>query len=514
MFSLLEDNPMNFFKILKSNKNIDLKIEKESVKISTNLEDNLKSIENKIGSNIDFSSKIFNFNNKNSSKTAIIFLSSIVDKNTVNNLSLELSKLIKIQEKTKDSWFENPNEYFEALLKLPLTGRKISILNDLESIYEDLLSGNTIIMVNEFTKCLSVNTGLIKARAVEEPSSQTVIKGPKEGFVEGFETNISLIRKRIRNTSLKIENIKLGNLTKTNVSIMYLEDIAKTEIINEVKRRLDKIDIDVVLESGYIEELIQDDRYTIFPTIISSERPDVICSGLCEGRVAILVDGTPFVIIVPNLFIDFFQVSEDYYQNFYVASLFRAMRYFTFMFSLTVPSLYIALTSFNQEMIPTPLLLSIASQRDGLPFPAFIEAILMEIAFEILKEAGVRMPRVIGGTISIVGALVLGQTAVEAGIVSSVMVIIVSFTAISSFTFPYYSLGNAVRITRFGFMIISSIFGMYGLFVALIMLTLHLCKIKSLGIPFMSISTPCIERTKKSSVFRKPQWKVDNKYIK
>jgi spore germination protein KA len=271
---------------------------------------------------------------------------------------------------------------------------------------------------------------------------------------------------------------------------VYIQNIAKDEIVQEIRTRLGKIEIDGILESGYIEELIKDDRYSIFPTFLSSEKPDSVAAALLEGKVAILVDGTPYVLTAPALMIEFLQSSEDYYHHYIVSSMMRFLRVMAFLLTLIVPATYIAVTTFHQEIIPTPLLVSIAAQREGVPFPALLEALMMEITFEILREAGIRMPRAIGPAISIVGALVLGQAAVEAGIISAAMVIVVSITAISSFAIPNYEMSNAIRLIRFILMLLAGVLGLYGVLMGLIVLVLHLCKIKSITVPYLTPIAP------------------------
>ena len=288
---------------------------------------------------------------------------------------------------------------------------------------------------------------------------------------------------------------------------MYISDLAKQEIVDEIRRRLNAIQIDGILESGYTEELIKDNRYSIFPTFLNSEKPDSVAAGLLEGKAAILVDGTPFVLTAPALFAEFFQASEDYYHQFYISTFVRIFRYIAFVFSIIVPSLYIALATFHQEMVPTPLLISMISEREGVPFPTTIEVFAMEVVFEILREAGIRMPRVIGSAVSIVGALVLGQAAVDAGLISAMIVIIVSITAISSFAIPNYSMGNAARLLRFILMFITSIFGLFGIFMSTIGLLLELCRLKSIGVPYMSPFAPKAKFASKDTILRFPLWK-------
>jgi len=315
-----------------------------------------------------------------------------------------------------------------------------------------------------------------------------------------------LLRRKIKDPNLWLETKQIGRVTKTDVAIMFIKGIASEDVVEEVRTRLDRIDIDSILESGYIEELIQDETFTPFPTVYNSERPDVIAAELLEGKIAILVDGTPFVLVVPALFISFLHAAEDYYQRADISSLIRILRYVGILISLLAPSLYVAITTFHQEMLPTPLLLGLAAQREGVPFPAFIEALVMEVAFEILREAGLRMPRTIGPAVSVVGTLVIGQAAVEAGIVSAAMVIVVAITAISSFVFPSYSMSNAFRILRFPMMGLAASFGLFGIIVGIIALVLHLCSLRTFGVPYMSPFAPMIPVDQKDAVIRLPRW--------
>ena len=367
-----------------------------------------------------------------------------------------------------------------------------------------LLSGDTILFLDGSNKVIIAGTQGGERRSVTEPSSQTVIRGPREGFTESIRTNTSLLRRKIKSPNLWLEEMKIGRVTKTDIGMMYIKGIVSEEIVDEVRKRLSHIDIDGILESGYIEELIEDTNFTLFPTVYHSERPDVIAANLLEGRVAILVDGTPFSLIVPSTFNMFFQAAEDYYNRFDVGSLIRLLRFLSFFIGLLLPSLYVAIITFHQEMIPTPWLLKLAVQREGVPFPAFVEAIIMETVFEILREAGVRMPRSVGNTISIVGGLVLGQAAVEAGIVSPAVVIVVSLTAIASFVSPAYNIGITARMLRFFFLFASSFMGIYGMACLLLLMLLHMCSLKSMNVPYMAPYGPAILSDMKDTLLRVP----------
>lgn len=471
--------------------------------ISRNIDENIGKIKSELGSPSDIAINIYKSDISKGLRYANIFIETLVDTDSVNNLS---TNMIEILKKNIRQEILTPEDCFSIFRDYSLSFRNSSEGSDYDSLFKSLLSGNIILLVDGYDMFVSIDFYFTEGRAVGEPTTQSIIRGPKECFVEKTDVSISLVRKRLKTKDLRVENLTLGSVTNTKITLMYIDKIAKKEIIDEIRRRLSKIKIDAILDSGNIEELIKDDRYSIFPELLDSEKPDSVAANLLEGRVAIFVEGSAYVLTAPALFVEFLQVSEDYYHHFIVSTFIRILRYSAAALTLFVPALYISLLSFHQEMIPTPLLISIAAQREGIPFPVFIEAILMEGVFEILREAGIRMPRVIGPAISIVGALVLGQAAVEAGIVSAIMVIIVSITAISSFAIPNYSLGNAIRMIRFVLMVLAGMFGLYGVFMGFIALILHLCKLKSIGIPYMLPIAPKTKYATKDTIIRYPLW--------
>jgi spore germination protein KA len=472
---------------------------------SSNISENLRQIKNTIGNDLDFVVRVFNIrSDQHILKCAVVYVNEMADKSKLNSLSVELNESI-----LSEAWDGLSVEDCFVKLKTSLLCQvKVSVQADIETLYDEVLSGNTVLLVDGMDQYLLLYTSGTEGRAIGETTSQTIIRGPKEAFTENLETNISRIRRIIKDKSLKIEKMSIGEKTKTKIAILYLEGLAKEEILNEVRTRLNKIQVDSILDSGYIEEYTKDDPNSIFPEFLNSERPDTVSANLLEGKVAIFVEGSPYALTVPAIFIDFLQVSEDYYHHYIISSFIRFVRYLALILTLLVPSFYIALTTFHQEMIPTTLLVSIAAQREGVPFPAFAEAFLMEIIFEILREAGIRMPRAVGSAISIVGALVLGQAAVEAGIISAFIVIIVSITAIASFAIPNYEMSNAIRLIRFAFMILSACFGLFGIFICFVILTLHLNKLKSFGVPYLTPLAPAEANGSKDAVVRFPMWKM------
>lgn len=379
---------------------------------------------------------------------------------------------------------------------------------ELEQGLTALCKGDTIAILDGCRKILLVSLSKWEQRSVEEPASEPVIRGARDGFTESLQTNTTLIRRRLATPDLKVESIQVGTLSKTDMELVYLDSVVMPGLVDEVKQRIQRIVIDTVLESGYIEELICDNPFSVFPQVINTERPDRAVSGIVEGKVVILVDNTPFVLVVLGLFVETLQASEDYYQNYIFSTMTRFLRLGLAIGALVFPSIYIALTTFHQEMIPASLLLSIAASREAVPFPALIEAILMEASFEGLREAGIRLPRPVGQAVSIVGALVIGQAAVQAGIVSATLVIVVSFTGIASFIFPIYSQGLAFRVMRFPMMLLAGSLGLYGIFLGLLVLLIHLVKLRSFGVPYLSPIIPLQAAGLKDVFVRFPWWSM------
>ncbi|WP_138417259.1 spore germination protein [Aquibacillus sediminis] len=499
-------------------------IPSDQTTLEKKLQDTVHSVRSSLGESSDFVVRNFKVGNNQTIKAALLYMDGLADKSFIQNFIMETlmvdTELEEISGKdisndsgqsTSVSVSGKQGDFFKQFKDRIVANSEVSEINSYESLFQYLLAGDSILLLDGYVKGFAIGSKGYESRGVQEPSSQTVVRGPKDGFSEVLRTNTSLIRRRIKDPNLWVENKVIGKKTNTDVAICYINGVVNEKVVQEVKQRLDKVDIDAILESGYIEETIQDETFTPFPTIYNTERPDTICAGLLEGRVAIMVDGTPFVLLVPALFVHFFQSSEDYYQRSDVGTLVRLLRYLCFFLALLTPASYIALTTFHQEMIPTQLLVSLAAQREGVPFPAYVEALLMEITFEILREAGTRMPRAVGNAISIVGALVLGQAAVEAGIVSSAMVIVVSLTAISSFVSPTFNMAISVRILRFGFMTLAAMFGLVGIILGLIVMVLHLTSLRSFGIPYLAPMGPFIPSDQKDALVRMPFWNLRNR---
>lgn len=376
------------------------------------------------------------------------------------------------------------------------------------SAIDAVLAGDAVLFIagRKEAAIVKVRGGI--RRTVEEPASETVIRGPREGFTENLQTNVALIRFKIKSAELKMSKYSIGRQSQSSVMLSWIDGIADPAVIEEVKNRLQKIEIDAVLESGYIEELIEDQPFSPFPQLQYSERPDTVAAQLLEGRFAIFTDGTPFVLIGPVTIWQLLQASEDYYERYMIGTLIRWLRLIFLFIALFFPAVYIAVITFHQDMLPTNLLLSVASAREAIPFPALMEALIMEIAFEALREAGIRLPKAVGQAVSILGALVIGQAAVEAGIVSAPMVIVVSLTGIASFTIPRFNLAISIRMLRFPLMILAGIFGLFGIIIGTVWIASHLCSLKSFGVPYFAGYAPFRPNDQDDIFVRSPWWSM------
>lgn len=383
----------------------------------------------------------------------------------------------------------------------------ISLLSELDTFkraVDEITVGDAVIFIDGEDKAFKVGVKSPDKRSVEQPDTEVSVKGPREGFTENLGTNMVLLRRKIRNPKFKIETLTLGEVTKTRLAVCYIQGIVKQEILDEVKSRLKVIKQDSLTDSGYIEQYIQDGKYPLFPMVGNSEKPDKVAAKLLEGRVAIIVDGTPTVLTIPFLFVETLQASEDYYGEYYFASFIRMLRLLALFTAIYLPAIYVALTTFHHTVIPFKLILTMAASREGIPFSSFNEALLMGITFEILREAGIRMPRAIGQAVSIVGAVVLGDAAVSAGIASAPLVIVTALTGICSFIIP--PLMKTSTLLRFAFLIFAEIMGFLGIAVVSILLLIYLCGKKSFGVPYLTPFSPLSAEGLKDALIVVPIW--------
>lgn len=494
----------SLFKNKKSKDNekeTEVSLPEEQELLMQSLEGNIANIKKRTGNSSDMVIRYIKIGERAAIQAAVIYIDGIVDNQSIQELLVDTMM--------KDDVFSEPITPQNAftLLKEDVIGiGDVAILHTWGEVFPALMSGDTLILIDGNNHAMSAGTKGGEWRSIQEPTTQLVVRGSKEGFTESIAKNMPMVRRIIKSPDLWVETMKIGKVTQTDVSMMYINGIANDKIVKEVKQRLNQINIDSILESGYVEQLIEDQTYTTFPTMYHTERPDIVAGNLLEGRIAIFVDGTPFVLIAPAVFIQFFQSPEDYYSRFDIATSIRFLRILIFFISLIAPATYVAITTFHQEMVPTKLLIAIAAQREDVPFPSLVEALIMEVTFEILREAGIRLPRAIGSAVSIVGALVIGQASVQAGIVSPAMVIVVAMTAIASFATPSFAIAISARLIRFVFMIAAATFGFYGIILCFLMMIVHLCSLRSFGVPYMTPLAPFIPSNSGDTIVRMPWW--------
>ena len=470
--------------------------------ISKNLEKNITIIENAFQNCGDIVKRRFFVGEKKDIAVYMIYTDNIV-----NGSAIEESILTNIMNRCridgkKEGMLKRLNEEVIAI-------GEMNEVKTFQEIFDAVLLGDTILLMDGNDIALQASTKGFPSRGVSEAKTEVVVQGPKDAFTEIGATNIVLIRRRIRDTKLKVKRTKVGKRSKTDVAILYMEDIVRKEILQEVENRINQIDIDVILDSGYIDQLLENRWLSPFPQLQMTERPDKASSALLEGRVVIVIDNTPFVVIAPATLNVFFQAAEDYYDRWEIMSFIRLIRYCAGFLAVALPGLYIALTVFHPSMIPTNLALKIAETRQNIPFPAVGEILIMELAFELLREAGIRLPSPVSSTIGIVGGIIIGQAAVEAGIVSPSVVIVSALTGICTFVIPNIALVSGLRLTKYIVLLFSAILGLYGFWLALILMLIHMASLKSFHIPFLypfcSASVNDYNDLE-DSIFRLPLW--------
>ncbi|RQD75613.1 MAG: spore germination protein, partial [Candidatus Syntrophonatronum acetioxidans] len=400
----------------------------EPLPLTSHLSERISALKGVLGNSIDIVVREFWIGDKTNIRAGVIYIDGLVDKNMIFEYILRpLMYEAEIIETKRDL---SPGEVFKEIINKRLSTGEVMVKEKDSELFAHLMGGDSIILIDKYLPFIAVCTRAWESRGVEEPANEAVIRGPREGFTETLKVNLALIRRRIKTPYLRFDSLYIGRNTQTNVITAYIDNLANPKLVREAKKRLERIDIDNIISTGQIEELLEDNPLSPFPQLKVTERPDVVAAGLLEGRVAIMTDNTPNALILPATFFELLQGADDYYQRyFFSATLLRMLRLLAVNIALLLPAFYVAITTYHQELLPTALLINIAASREGVPFPALVEALLMEGTFELLREAGLRLPNVVGPAVTIVGALVLGEAAIRAGTVSPAMVIVVALTA-------------------------------------------------------------------------------------
>lgn len=471
------------------------------MKVKKNVKDNLQEIKKLNGNSPDFNTRYIKAGNK---EIGFAFYTSV---SSDDKISQYLIKSI-VEIVNNSSIFDNMFNNIFNTLNNNIYNSSIKKIDDFKDIIYYLSSGFTVIFINGYRKAIVVETREKLDRDIQKSESEITIKGPKDAFTENYNKNIGLIRKRIKDKNLRFEEFIVGRRTKSKVSIIYIDDLAEKSRINLIKSRIKNINIDGILDIGYIRDFLIPDNESFFPLVLNTERPDLVCANLLEGKIAIIMENTPNALVIPATFDNFMHSPEDSYQKAINITLTRIIRFLAMIVTIATPALYIAITTFNQEVIPDTLLISLAIQRAGVPFPTAFATLILMLTFEMLRESDMRLPEVMGTSISIVGALVLGDAAVNAGLVSPIVVIIVAITSITSLLFTDLDIINAFRWWRLLFIILSSIIGLMGFIIASILLITKLSSLNSFGVPYLIPYSPYNKNLFKEGLITKPHNKL------
>ena len=537
--NLFEYTPDNYYNFTILGETVDSQNKSQSPNNSSIAEYDIKNVSTKLSENLNFLKSKYNalissdiiirefslLANDIEYNAFIIYIEGMVDSKVINEFVLS-PLMLKNTSNTfneKQKKFVSEKNIDDVKIKKFKTEKQKKLS---DYIYNNLIPQNNVNMISKFSDvCHSINMGNcilfvdslniafdsdvkgFKQRSIDAPSNEIVVRGSQEAFVESLRTNTSMIRRLVNNENLVLKNISVGKLTKTQVAIGYINGIANPDLVAEVTYRINNLDIDYLTSSGQLEQLIEDYPKSVFPQMIATERPDKVTNFLLEGRVCAIVNGSPYVLVMPGVFVDFLSSPEDLNLKFQFSNLQKIIRLLAMFLSLLLPGLYIAITNYHQELLPTELLFTMTAARESVPFPTFIEILLMEISFELIREAGLRVPTPLGSTIGIVGALILGEAAVSASLVSPVLIIVVAITGICSFSIPDFSLNFAFRLCRFIYIILGYIAGFLGIGVGFFIQLIIMCNLKSFGAPYITPFALNKNKRSISNYFVPPIWK-------
>jgi len=473
--------------------------------LSPQLAVNLKRLRNTFGDSTDVVYREFDVGMNPAFKAATVSIDGLTERRALDvDIMQALMHLYRIDR--GDQAPACSTDIHREIVDRVLTIVEVKSTEKWSEALSAILAGDALLLLDGSAQGIICNVRGWDKRSVSEPDTEAVIRGPREAFSETMRVNTALVRRRIRDPNLTFEMFQIGRRTKTDIALGYIRGVINPAYLEEMRRRLKRIDVDAILDSGYLENIIQDSSFSPFPQIQHTERPDKAAANLLEGRLVLIVDGSPFVLVAPAVFTQFYQTPEDYYEKAYVGSALRFIRFSAIFISLLLPALYVALASFHPEMFPTTLALAIASSRAQVPFSVFLEVLIMEFAVEILREASTRLPGLIGPTIGIVGAIVLGDAAVKAGIASPLTIVVIAITSIASYTSPSYSSALSLRLLRFALTGAAALFGLYGIVVSVILILIHLAAAESLGVPYLAPLAPYYWSDQKDVLLRFPIW--------
>jgi spore germination protein KA len=485
---------MRLFRNRPTDRNTRLNIHKQTVKyraVSPDLNENIATIEDLFFHTQDLKKRKLHFHGR---KGIILYIESLIDKSYID---LHIIRPLMETQKTE--------------IEQIITATHVNTETNLEQIAKDLIQAKAVLFFEQSEVAYVVEAALVIKREVKEPDNEGVVRGSHEGFIENLTVNLHLIRNRLENHKLKVRYYQLGTESNTRVAMVYLEDLANPDIILKVEERLLSVSVDTLISPGFLADFIEDNPYSPFPQLLYTERPDRVVSNLMEGRAALFTEGDPTAIVVPVSLFSFYQSPDDYHSRWMIGSFVRLIRLASFLIAFQLPALYIAIIAFHPEMLPSELVLTVKKSVERVPYPPIMEAFLMELTMELIREAGIRLPSRVGQTIGIVGGLVIGDAVVKAGLVSLPMVIVVSLTAISSYVVPSQEMSTTIRILRFPLMVATAMFGFIGMSFGLALILIHLCKLESFGTPYFSPIMPLRFRDLRDTFVRFPMWNLNQR---
>lgn len=476
--------------------------------VSKSLKENMKLIDERIKDCDDIKCRKMKLGREEKVEACIYYVEV-----AINNLTIEETVIGKLINRL---WNMEPAEQYEYIKDNALGITDVKELKDMDEVIMGIMIGDGVVLIDGYDKAIKIKSKGYPMMGVGESNMEKVMRGSREGFADALKANTALVRKRIRSDKFKVKEKIIGDLSNTTVAIAYVEGVARESVINEVNERLSNLNVEGLTDTGIIEQLTEESELSPFPQYQTTERPDKAAMEIINGRVALFVDNTPVALLLPTSYGSFFQTADDYYNRFQIVSFARMIRYVAAIIAMTFPAFYLAAITYHPEILPTSLVMTLQWARVNVPFPAFIEVVIMELAFELLREAGVRIPGPMGSTIGIVGGLIIGQAAVTAGVVSPIIVIVVAVTALASFAIPNDELASAFRILKYFSIVLAAFYGFFGIIVAALFVVGHLCRLKSFGFPYMMpyvASDVNKNRDLKDSIIRYPMRKMTWKSI-
>lgn len=473
------------------------------IPIKKNMLDNLVTLREKYQNSADFLTREIEIQ---SVKVTFVMIEGMVNIQTVSEMIIEPLLNHKFTKNTEGATI------YDFIHKKSVMAVDQSDVYDIDQVFRFIMSGFVVILIDSLDKAISLGVQGFSFRAISEPASEINERGSREGFTEPLRINMTMVRRRIKSPKLKFELMTIGKTSKTDICLMYMTDRVSSQLLRNIKHKLNNMNLDIALSCGYLQPFLEGKPFSLFSDVGVTERPDVLCAKINEGRIGIVVDGTPYTLITPYLFSENFQTIDDYSHKAYYATFIRLLKYFSFILTILLPGLYVAIGTFHTELLPSSLLFNIAASEDITPFPLFVEALIIHFLYEIMREAGLRLPRPVGHAVSIVGGLVIGDASVTAGLIGAPMVLIVALTAITSFVVP--SLYEPIAILRFAFILVGGFFGLYGITLLSMAILVNICSLNSMGMPYMSPISPFSLTGMRDTFIRLSFKKIGGKNIK